>query len=138
MHDTRDLHELCETIDKEIKDANEKIRSAGGKLNAGDVDYIDKLTHTLKSIKTTIAMIEADDGESGRYMGDHSYSLYGNRSYGDSSYRRGRDRMGRFVSRRGYSYDNGMVEELRALMESAPDERTKHEFQNFISRIENM
>lgn len=137
MHDTKDLHELCETLDREIKDANEKIRSAGGKLSAGDLDYIDKLTHALKSIKTTIAMVEADDeGESGRYM--PHYGMYGN-SYGrEESYRRGRDSMGRYTSRRGYSYDNGMIDELRDLMKSAPDERTKNEFRNFISRIESM
>ncbi len=137
MHDTKDLHELCETLDREIKDANEKIRSAGGKLSAGDLDYIDKLTHALKSIKTTIAMVEADDeGESGRYM--PHYGMYGN-SYGyGESYRRGRDSMGRYTSRRGYSYDNGMIDELRDLMKSAPDERTKNEFRNFISRIESM
>jgi hypothetical protein len=137
MHDTKDLHELCETLDREIKDANEKIRSSGGKLSAGDLDYIDKLTHALKSIKTTIAMVEADDdGESGRYM--PHYGMYAN-SYGrEESYRRGRDSMGRYTSRRGYSYDNGMIDELRDLMKSAPDERTKNEFRNFISRIESM
>lgn len=138
MNHLDDLERLYDTVQKEVSKVNEKLANSGGNLTGSDVSYINELTHTLKSIKTTIAMIEADDGESGRYMGDHSYGLYGNRSYGDSSYRRGRDRMGRFVSRRGYSYDNGMVEELRALMESAPDERTKHEFQNFISRIENM
>ena len=59
----RTLHELCETITRELDDANEKIRKAGGKLSAGDVDYIDKLTHALKSIKTTVAMMEAESEE---------------------------------------------------------------------------
>ena len=67
MHNVEELHELCDTISHEIEDANEKIRQAGGKMSAGDVDYIDKLTHTLKSLKTTIAMIEAEGGESGHY-----------------------------------------------------------------------
>lgn len=39
MHNIEDLHELCETISREIGEANEKIRKAGGKLSAGDVDY---------------------------------------------------------------------------------------------------
>ena len=39
MHNIEDLHELCETISREIREANEKIRQAGGKLSAGDVDY---------------------------------------------------------------------------------------------------
>lgn len=139
MHNIEDLHELCETIFREIGEANEKIRKAGGKLSAGDVDYINKLSHTLKSLKTTIAMMEAEDGESGRYM---PYGMYGNNSYNGgyngNSYRRGRDSMGRYTSRRGYSYDDGMIEELRSLMESAPDERTKSEFRQFIAKMEKM
>ena len=135
MHNIEDLHELCETISREIGEANDKIRSAGGKLSAGDVDYIDRLTHTLKSLKTTIAMMEAEDGESGRYSMPH-YGSYG--MYGNNSYRRGRDSMGRYTSRRGYSYDDGMIEELRSLMESAPDERTKSEFRQFIAKMEKM
>lgn len=141
MHNIEDLHELCETISREIGDANEKIRKAGGKLSGEDLTYLDKLTHTLKSLKTTIAMVEAEDGESGRYM-PNSYGMYGNNSYNGgyngNSYRRGRDSMGRYTSRRGYSYDDGMLEELRSLMESAPDERTKSEFRQFIAKMEKM
>ena len=133
MHNIEDLHELCETISREIGEANDKIRSAGGKLSGEDLTYLDKLTHTLKSLKTTIAMMEAEDGESGRYSMPH----YGGYNYG-GSYRRGRDSMGRYTSRRGYSYDDGMIEELRSLMESAPDERTKSEFRQFIAKIEKM
>lgn len=138
MHNIEDLHELCETISREIGDANEKIRSAGGKLSGEDLTYLDKLTHTLKSLKTTIAMVEAEDGESGRYM-PNSYGMYGtNGGYNGNSYRRVRDSMGRYTSRRGYSYDDGMIEELRSLMESAPDERTKSEFRQFIAKMEKM
>lgn len=134
MHNIEDLHELCDTISREIGEANDKIRKAGGKLSAGDVDFVDKLTHTLKSLKTTIAMIEAEEGESGRYMPHYSYGD----GYNGGSYRRGRDSMGRYTSRRGYSYDDGMIEELRSLMESAPDERTKSEFRQFIAKMEKM
>lgn len=141
MHNIEDLHELCETLSREVGDANEKIRSAGGKMTSGDLEYIDRLTHALKSIKTTIAMMEAEDGESGRYM-PNSYGMYGNNSYNGgyngNSYRRGRDSMGRYTSRRGYSYDDGMIEELRSLMESAPDERTKSEFRQLIAKMEKM
>lgn len=137
MHNIEDLHELCETLSREIGEANDKIRTAGGKLTAGDLEYIDKLTHALKSVKTTIAMVEAEDGgESGRYMPHYNYGGYNGGNY---SYRRGRDSMGRYTSRRGsYSYDDGMIEELRSLMENAPDERTKSEFRQFIAKMEKM
>ena len=135
MHNIEDLHELCETISREIGDANEKIRSAGGKLSGEDLTYLDKLTHTLKSLKTTIAMEEADNGESGMYP------YYRGRSYNDGmmnggSYARRRDSMGRYSSR--YSRDDDMISELRELMQDAPDQKTKQEFQRFISKLEQM
>ena len=132
----KELHTLCETIKDEITEANEKIRSAGGKLSAGDLDTLDKLTHILKSLKGTMAMMEEDDEYSGHYP-------YMGGSYCDGAYRRGsyaqkRDRMGRYSRERGYSRDGGMVEELRELMREAPDERTRQEFQRFIQKIENI
>lgn len=138
----KDLHETFETLSRELGEANEKIKRAGGKLSAGDVDYIEKLTHAIKSAKTTIAMIESEDGgESGYYMPMYGRS-YGDRSYGmrdGNSYARRRDSMGRFTSRRGgMSYDDGMVEELRDLMDRAPDEATRREFQKLITKLEQM
>lgn len=144
MDYVKDLHELCETISESIKEANEKIRAAGGKLNGSDVDYVDKLTHALKSVKATIAMMEDEDGYSNHYpyyMGgsyaDGNMGGNSNRSY-RGSYARGGRSYRRGYSREGYSRDGGMVEELRELMQDAPDERTRQEFQRFIEKIEHM
>lgn len=138
-----DLHELCETISREIADANEKIRSAGGKLSGGDYDTIDKLTHALKSIKATIAMIEDEDGYSNRTYPDMggSYRGYSRNSRNGYSRARGRmnarrDSMGRYSG--GYSRDDGMVEELRGLMEDAPNETIKRDIQRIVDKIEQM
>lgn len=138
MEMLKDLHEICETLSHELQTANQKIRSTGGKMTGSDLDYIDKLTHAIKSIKTTIAMVEADEGESGRYMPHYGgrYSYNDGYDYDMSNARR-RDSMGRYTSRRS-SYSDGMVEELRTLMEDAPDEATKKEFRRFISKIESM
>ena len=137
-----ELHEMCDTITTELADANEKIRSAGGKLTAGDVDYIDKLTHTLKSIKGVVAMEEAGDDYSNRAypMG----GIYRGGSYRDGmggSYARGRgsnarrDSMGRYSSR-GYSRDGGMADELRELMEDAPNDTVRRDIQRLIDKME--
>lgn len=138
----KDLHETCETLSRELGEANEKIKRAGGKMSSGDLEYLDRLTHAIKSVKTTIAMMEAEDeGESGYYMPMYGRS-YADRSYGmrdGNSYARRRDSMGRFTSRRGgMSYDDGMVEELRDLMDRAPDEQTRREFQKLITKLEQM
>lgn len=138
-----ELGNLCETIEHEIRDANEKIKKANGKMSAGDLEYVDKLTHTLKSIKTAMAMMDGGYSNAMHYndMGGHSYGRYdGDNSYNDGPYHGGsfarnirRDSMGRY-SRANES----MVHELRELMQDAPDERTRQEFQRFISKIESM
>ena len=109
-------------------------------MSSGDLEYLDRLTHAIKSVKTTIAMMEAeDDGESGYYMPMYGRG-YNGRSYGErggDSYARRRDNMGRYTSRRGgMSYDDGMVEELRDLMDRAPDEPTRREFHKLITKLE--
>lgn len=114
MHELDNLYEICETLDHELSDANEKIRQAGGKLSAGDLEVIDKITHSIKSVKTTISMLEEgyprsasrdyyDGGMSMRSRDGHSM---GGTSYGNgSSTARGRsaprDSMGRYTSRDG-------------------------------------
>lgn len=139
-----DLYDLCETVSHEIGEANEKIRAAGGKLSGADVDYIDKLTHTMKSIKTTIAMAEAEerDGESGYYPYMGSYRPYDNGMRGGRSNAQRRDSRGRYSreSRHGYSRDEAridFIEDVRELMRDAPDEHTRMKFQRFIDEIEN-
>lgn len=142
MHDLYDdLSELCETLSDELKKTNQKLEKSGGTMTSGDLEYIDKLTHALKSVKTTKAMMESE--YSGRSYDDGSYtgmSNEGRRSYRSydqgRSYARGRnarrDSMGR------YSGDEEMISELRELMEDAPNERVKMEFQRFIQKVESM
>lgn len=132
----KDLHELCETLSEAIREANEKIRSSGGKLTSGDTTYIDQLTHALKSVKATIAMME-DEGYSGYYPMSYD-NQGGNRSYRSYARRDSRGRYSGRYSREGYSRGGDMVTELRELMQDAPDERTKDEFRRFISKIESM
>ena len=144
-----DLYKLCDTLGDSLKEANEKIRNAGGKLSPSDMDFINKLTHAIKSVKTSIAMIEAEDdgGNSYRYSRNDRGGSYDGGSYdGGSSYARGRgrnakrDSMGRYssrgYSRDGYSNHGDMVEELRSLMDEAPDEQTRQEMQRLISKME--
>lgn len=155
MHELyEDLTEICEMLADELNKTNEKLEKSGGQMSAGDLDYIDKLTHALKSVKTTKAMMEAeDDGYSNNdmsYEDGRSYRGSYNRggSYRSNSYARDgmgrgrgsnarRDSRGRYSSR-GYSMDDGMIMELKELMQEAPDEHTRKEFQKFISKIESM
>lgn len=141
MHDfIEELYDLCETLEKDLKKTNEKLRMSGGELTGSDIEYVDKLTHALKSIKTIVAMVEADeDGYSG-----NSYENGGNRggrsnrggSYRSyASYARGRN--ARRDSRGRYSRD-GMADKLRELMENAPDDRSRNEISRLADKIESM
>lgn len=123
-----DLAELCDMTGKGIREATEKIERAGGKISPSDVEFIDKLTHIMKSIKTTMAMMDAED--------DYGVS-YADGMSRRNSYARRRDSMGRYSSR-GRSYDDGIMHELRELMNEAPDDRTRQKYSKFISEMEQM
>lgn len=116
-HDLKDM--LCEELDEITRK---------GELTAGSLDTVDKLTHSIKSLETIIAMNEAQDGESGYYP------------YMGRSYQR-RDMRGRYSrENRGYSRDDArdsMIHELREIMQDSPDEHTKKRFQSFIRELEN-
>ena len=116
-HDLKDM--LCEELDEITRK---------GELTAGSLDTVDKLTHSIKSLETIIAMNEAQDGESGYYP------------YMGRSYQR-RDMRGRYSrDNRGYSRDDArdsMIHDLRELMQDAPDEHTRKRFQSFIRELEN-
>ena len=130
-----DLEELCETVGHKIKEANDKVRMSNGDLSGGDVEFLDKLTHMLKSIKTTMAMMDAEEGYSGDNNG-MSGRYYPSRMYSRATRRDSRGRYSR--TRYGYSGDDEMIKKLHELMEDAPDDKTRQEFQKFISRIESM
>lgn len=138
MKHIEDLHELCEIISDEVADATAKIHSAGG-MTAGDLDYIDKLTHTLKSLKTTIAMVEADeDGgwsyDDGRMMPKYGVSYARGDNRGRGTYAQ-RDNRGRYSSR-GYSRAEGVKEMLHKAMDEAQSEREREAIRKAIEEME--
>lgn len=124
------LHYFCSELD----DLERKAEKGG--LSMSEVQYADTLAHAKKNLLAGDAMM--DNGESGYYM--PMYRNYGDESMRNGhSYARHRDAMGRYTSRRGgMSYDDGAVEELRDLMDRAPDEATKREFRKLIDRLEQM
>ncbi len=143
------MHKVYELKDKlcdELEEYGDK------KLDAGSLEVIDKLAHTIKNLDKIIEKYEDEDYSSayndgmsydgGSYEGG-SYERGGNRGGNRYSSRyamaRGRGRNARRDSMGRYSSDSRMmVEELRDLMNDAPDERTKMEFKRFIEKMEQM
>ena len=137
-------YDLKKMLCKELDDIT--YRSKNGRIeNEHDLDIIDKLTHSIKSLETVIAMKEVqDEGESGytmpHYMGDRRFVDRSNRDDDRMSNRIGR--RGRSNMRRsntdGYSRhtEDEMIEDLRDLMAEAKDEHTRMKFQRFIEDLE--
>jgi hypothetical protein len=103
------MHKLKEMLMNELKEYEDKAkRMNGGKISTSELDKIHKLTDTVKNICKIDMLDEENDGysEDGTYMGE-------GRIYG-TSYARGRgrnarrDRMGRYSSDDGMSYDDDM------------------------------
>lgn len=131
MHE---LYKLKEMLCKELEEYGKK-----GELTTGSLDVVDKLAHTIKNLCKIIEKYEEDE-YSGRSYAYEGGSYRGANQYG--SYARGANQYGSYAQRRDsrgrYSRDENMVMELRELMNEAPDERTRMEFQKFIQKIEQM
>lgn len=120
------IYELKDMLCEELEEYGSK-----DKLDVGGLEIVDKLAHTIKNLDKIIKSYEEEEySQRGSYEGMNRGSYADRRSYGRSMRDRG--------SYRGYSRDHGMVMELRDLMEDAPDEKTRMEFQKFINKIENM
>ena len=141
----KELYEAKETVGNEIGDLNKKIRNNGGKITGADVDMLDKLTHSMKSLATTCAMLEAEEeGYSGNYMpmpygysrNGNGYSRNGNGYSGNGG---GYSRRYSRESRDGYGYSGkgDMTDQLRQMMDEAPDDLTRREIQKLMERMEN-
>lgn len=120
----KEMEELCDILSEKIADKTRKIKSNG--MSDGDLDTVDKLTHSLASVKKILAFME-DDGYSGNYPMDYRGIYRG-------SYARGRnvrrDSMGRYSR-------NDLADKMRELMMEAPDEHTRMEIKRMVEKMEN-
>lgn len=142
----KEVYDLKETVGHKIAQANKKIKANGGDIANDDVDIVDKLSHSIKSLVTTCAMLEAeeDGGEySGRYApaynpgvtyardGRDNYSRDGSGTHGGYS----RNRYSR-ENRNGYSRTGDMMDQLRQMIDEAPDETTRMEIRKLMDKME--
>lgn len=109
------MHKMMELKEALCDELNEY--SSKRKLSYEDLDVIDKLTHSIKSIETILAMEGYDEGYSRDYRPSYGYSY------------RNRDSMGRYSRDMEYSNDGhgkeGMAMELREAMEKAGTDKER-------------
>lgn len=130
MEDLKEM--LCDELDK---------IASKGELTAGSLDTVQKLTHSLKSIETIMAMEDYgdsyEDGRSRRSYegGNRSYEGGGsNRSYRGSYARRGGNRGGG-RSRRMYSGDD-IEERITELMNEVDEPKVRQALQKALEHME--
>ena len=138
----KDYEDGCEVLHEKYRDSIRKIKNNG--MSASDLDQLEKLTHSMASIKKMMKMEEDGGGE---YSGRYPYWMGGTYADGNNggmsnggSYARGRrnarrDSMGRYSGERGYSR-NDLADEMRELMEKAPDERTRQKIERMVAELE--
>ena len=127
----------------ELEELDKKAKN--GKLSMTEMQYADLLAHYKKSALTNDAMEESGYSGYYPYMGNSRSDGMG--GWSDNSYARGRgrnagrDSMGRYSRdgySRNYSRDGGLSEELRGLMQDAPNEQIRSEIQRLVEKIDRM
>jgi len=123
-YDLKDM--LCEELQEFAKK---------GELSAGDLEAVDKLTHSIKSLVTIIAMEEGGYSNDG-YDNGSSYGY--DRGYSGRRYSN-RDSMGRYTSRR-YSRDEAKDEVIRHMEKLMGDMSGKDRevVQDAVNQLKNM
>ena len=129
----KDLYELKDYVAGEIEKANKRIRQNNGGITTGDLDIIDKLAHSMKSLVTTSAMLEADGSGYSGYYGEGYPSGRGERRNGYTGNMNGMN--GRERRDGGYSRVD-IREHLSDMMADAPDETTRMEIRRIIDRMD--
>lgn len=125
------MHEIKKKLMDELYEVEEKMKKAsGGKISAGDLEYIHKLTDSIKNIDKIEALESGDYSEASEWMGEGR--MYGN-SYDDGmSYARG--------GRGAYSRDSAkehMIDRIEDMIEETDDPKTKRALERCVQAIEN-
>ena len=142
----RYLEDVKEMLCREL----EEISQSGRINSSAELEAIDKLTHSIKSIETIMAM-QGYSGDDGSYRGSYRGS------YDNGSYARRRDSRGRYMSNdngysgrmyepyygghswRGYSRADAkedMMETMREAMNNASSEETKEAIKKAMQLME--
>ena len=136
------MHKLKKNLKEELRQYEEKAN-----LSSSDLPIVQMITDIIKNIcKIDALEDEYEEGHSrdGRWMARGSYD-------DDSSYRRRRDRMGRYSRDGGYSEEGGgysrrgsyeggkeqMVECIEEMMEDAKSPREKDILKRCLAEMKN-
>lgn len=156
------MDKMIEFVCEQLEELEKK--AAKGSMTMPEVQYADTLAHLKKNLLKSEEMMAEMDGEysgnmggsyarggqggsyrGGSYRGSYDGGSYRGGSYEGGSYARGRgrnarrDSMGRYSSERGYSRDpQEMADQLRDLMEDAPNETVRRDIERLMHTVQQM
>lgn len=127
------LEQLKDMLCKELEEYGDRDN-----LDVGGLEVVDKLAHAIKNIDKIIEADEEKYSGRGRSYGYDRRSYEGGRSYDDGgSYDGGRSMRGRGRNaRRDNMGRYSTMDDMRRLMENAPDEQTRMEIERMMQRYE--
>lgn len=132
-------HKLKKMLCKELEEITEK-----GELSAGSLETIDKLTHSIKSLDTIMAMEDGGysrEGYSGRRDSMGRYADGASYNYDGYSGRRYNDSYDDGYSGRRYSREEGksrLVQRMEQLMNEAQSDAERDLMHNTLNKLKNM
>lgn len=127
------LYELCETVEMELEELNNKVGRNKG-LSNSEAEWLKTLTESLVNIKCAIEKIEEMDGMSNDWgMTPSERRRMSNRSMANNRmYNRSRNSYNN-------SYDNDakmdFMAEVESLVNKAPDEHTRMKIERMLNDL---
>lgn len=141
---TQNLKDLYQSLDRNLASIANKEN-----MDARDLEMAEHAVCTMEKIKKIESMPHEEDRYSGRYGYGYDVSYPGHQqwpmSYGDESYRRGRNAMGQFTSNdsrpmmgdnySGHSFNDRLIANLESMMAEAPSEEDRMKLHEEIDRL---
>lgn len=140
---TQNLKDLYQSLDRNLASLANKEN-----MDLRELEMAEHAVCAMEKIRKIESMDHEMDGYSGRYgygygvsYPDHQWPM----SYGDESYRRGRNAMGQFTSHdgrpmmtdnySGHSYNDRIIANLEAMLAEAPSEEDRMKVREEIDRL---
>lgn len=121
-----DIYEIRDRLCMELAEVNNNIKR-NNSMDSSTLEVLDKLTHAMKSVETIIAMWESKNSS--------NYYDRGNSGFGYSGATYGNKWYPNMPNGGLYGHDNNTVAELRTIMNSTSDERTRQGISNLLNTM---
>ena len=127
----KNLSKIYDRVDEELDSFCKKPD-----WSSSDIQIVGWLVDQAKDIETVWAMKEAGYSQTSSYAYPDMRYIHGT-SYDGYSERRGRDSMGRYTSRDGYStHDQLMIDMLKEKMHAATNDLERENYRRVIEQLE--